>query len=198
VDNEQTITELRRAADAAVRDHHLEPGVAAAVWSATHAPRRRPVHRWAIAGGVVAAAAVAAAVAVWGGSDGHSSPPASGSACDGNVTTAALPGWAQAGFSPDGLHTPHVVGAHGDIIAVLFIDLRVHQPAGTYNKVLWIARDGFGPLHIRAQLEGTSRTVTTDLPDAGPSYVDMPAAGCWLMDLTWSGQHDTLALRYSP
>jgi hypothetical protein len=80
---------------------------------------------------------------------------------------------------------------------VLFVQLRVHQPPGVHNKVLWVARGGYGPLHIRAQLQGTSRTVTRLLPNGpGPSYVNMPAAGCWQMSLTWSGHHDTIALRY--
>jgi hypothetical protein len=62
-----------------------------------------------------------------------------------------------------------------------------------------VARVGYGPLHIRAQLQGTSQTVTTDLPNGpGPSYVNMPAAGCWQMSLTWSGYHDTIALEYQP
>lgn len=197
--DEHTVTTLRRAADAAVRDHRLEPGIAAAAWSAAHPPRRRARHRLAIAASVLGAACAATALAVWGTSGDHTTPPAGGSACAGNVTTAALPTWARAGFSPAGLHTPHVVSEHGQIIAVLFVDLRVHQPAGTFNKILWVARVGYGPLHIRAQLEGTSRTVTRDLPNGpGPSYVDMPAAGCWQMSLTWSGYHDTIALQYQP
>lgn len=194
--DEQTITALRRAADAAVRDHHLEPGVAAAAWSAGQAPRQRIGRRLAIAASVLGAASAAAALAVWGTSGGHANPPANGSACAGAVTTTALPTWARTGFTPRGFHWPHVVSDHGQIIAVLFGPLRVHQPAGTHNKVLWVAKTGYGPLHIRAQLEGTSRTVTRTLADIGPSYVNMPAAGCWRMSLSWSPYHDTIALRY--
>jgi hypothetical protein len=197
--DEQTVTALRRAADAAVSDHHLEPGVAAAAWSAAHTPRRRAGHRWAIAAGVLGAAGAATAVAVWGTSGEHTIPPTSGSACAGNVTTAALPNWARAGFSPAGLHTAHVLSQHGQIIAVLFVNLRVHQSTGTHNKVLWVARGGYGPLHIRARLDGTSRTITRELPNGpGPSYLNMPAAGCWQMNLTWSGYHDSIALQYQP
>jgi hypothetical protein len=197
VSDEQTMTVLRDAADAAVRDHRLEPGVAAAAWSAAHTPRRLAGHRLAIAAGVLGAAGVASALVVWGSTGGHPGPPAGGSACEGNVTTARLPSWARAGFSPAGLHTPHVLSDGGDIIAVLFVNLRVHQPAGTHNKILWVAKVGYGPLNIRAQLEGTSRIVARTLPDGpGPSYVNMPAAGCWQMSLTWSGYHDTMALRY--
>jgi hypothetical protein len=197
VTDEQTVAVLRRAADAAVRGHHLQPGAAAAAWSAAHPPRRRAGHRVAIAASVLGAAGAATALAVWGTSGQHANPAASGSGCAGTVTTTALPSWARAGFGPASLHTPHVVSEHGQIIAVLFVQLRVHQPPGVQNKVLWVARGGYGPLRIRAQLQGTSRTLTRVLPNGpGPSYVDMPAAGCWQMSLTWSGHHDAIALRY--
>ncbi len=196
--DEQTVRTLRRAADAAVRDRHLEPRVAAAAWSDAQASRRGAGRPLAIAAGVAGAVGVAIALAVSSTGE-HATPSAGGSACAGNVSTALLPGWAQAGFGPGGLHTPHVVGDRGQIIGVLFGDLRVHQPAGTHNKILWVAKGGFGPLHIQARLEGASRTVTRTLPDGpGPSYVDMPAAGCWQMSLSWDGFHDTAAFRYQP
>jgi hypothetical protein len=199
VSDEQTISALRRAANAAVRDHHLDPDAATAAWSAAHAARRPARHRLAIAASVLATAAAATAVAVWVSTGAHRNPPASRSACARNVTTALLPSWARAGFSPAGRHTPHVIGEHRQIIAVLFVPLRVHQPAGTHNKVLWIAKTGYGPMRIRAQLEGTPQTVTRLLPNGpGPSYVNMPAAGCWQMNLSWSGRHDTIALHYRP
>jgi len=31
----------------------------------------------------------------------------------------------------------------------------------------------------------------------GPSIIDLPAAGCWSVNLSWSGHHDHLTLRYS-
>ena len=199
MNDEQTIVALRRATDAAVRDHHLDPAAAAEAWSTAHAPRRAAGHRLAIAASALGTAAAATALAVWLSSGTHTNPPASRSACAANVTTAVLPSWARGGFSPGGLHTPHVVSEHGQIIAVLFVRLRVHQPAGLHNKVLWVAKTGYGPLRINAQLEGTSRTVTRLLPNGpGPSYVNMPAAGCWQMHLTWSGQRDTIALQYRP
>jgi hypothetical protein len=197
--DDQTITTLRRAVDAAVRDHHLPPGAAAAAWSAAQTPRRAGRQRLAIAASVLATAAAATALAFWAGTDHHANPPASRSACAGNLTTAPLPAWARAGFSPAGLRTPHVISQHGQILAVLFVPLRVHQPAGTNNKVLWIAKTGYGPMRINAALQGTSRTATRVLPNGpGPSYVNMPAAGCWQMNLTWSGYHDSIALPYAP
>lgn len=198
-DDLQTITTVRRAADAAVRGHQLESGRAAAAWSAAHSPHHRRRHVLAIAAGVVGAVLVATALAVWRSGDHHAVAPATGSACAGNVTTDLLPTWARVGFSPAGLTTPHVFGTQGEILAVLFVQLRVHQPEDTGNKILWVAKAGYGPLHISAHREGSSQTVTRVLPDGpGPSYVDMPAAGCWQMSLTWSGYHDTLALRYEP
>jgi hypothetical protein len=198
VSDEQTVTTLRCAADAAVRDRHLEPRVVAAAWSDAQASRRRVGRPLAIAASVVGAAGVAIALGVSGTGD-QTHPSAGGSACAGNVSTAVLPTWARTDFGPAGLHTPHVIGDHGEIVGVLFGHLRVHQPAGTHNKILWVAKRGFGPLQIRAQLEGTSQTVTRTLADGpGPSYVDMPAAGCWQMSLTWDDYHDTIAFRYGP
>jgi hypothetical protein len=198
VSDEQTVSALRRAAAAAVRDRHLEPRVVAAAWSDAQTARRRVGRPMAITASVAGAVGVAIAIAV-SSSGEHATPPAGASACAGNVSTAVLPSWARTGFGPNGLHTPHVIGDDGQIIGVLFVDLRVHQPAGTFNKILWIAKRGFGPLHIRAQLEGTSRTVTRTLPDGpGPSYVNMPAPGCWRMSLSWAGIHDTVAFRYRP
>jgi len=199
VSDQQTVSELRRAVDAAVRDRHLDPSAAATAWSAAHPPRSRTKLTLAVTGSVLATAATATALTVWGTGRDPSTPPGGGSACTGNVVTAPLPSWARTGFSPAGYRTPHVIGRHGRILAVLFVTLRVHQPPDVGNKVLWVSNTGYGPLHIRATLEGTTRTVTRTLPDGpGPSYVDMPAAGCWRMTLTWAGHSDALALEYAP
>ena len=198
--DEHTITAFRDEMNTIVRDHHLQPGVAASAWQSARTPRQRARYHLSIAAGVLVVAGVATAIAVWNrGAAPATSPSANRSACAGSVTAAALPTWARSGFSAAGLHTPHVIGDHGQIVAVLFVPLRVRQPAGTENKVLWVAKVGNGPLTIRAQLQGTSQTVTTELPDGpGPSYINMPAAGCWQMSLTWSGYHDTIGLQYQP
>lgn len=143
---------------------------------------------------MVAVAGLATALALTRG-DHTTTSPAGSSACNGNISTAALPTWARAGFGPDGLHTPHVFGAHRAIVGILFGELRAHQPAGTNNKILWAARDGYGNLQITARLEGSATTATRAV-DLGPSIVDLPTAGCWRMTLTWSGHRDTIALRY--
>jgi hypothetical protein len=198
----ETVTLLRRATDGAVQDHHLDPAAAATAWTAAHVGQRRSRHIPAIVAAVVATACLATVVAVTRSEDRSGGPDSSAtstSAC-GTVSTATLPAWARTGFSTAGLHTPHVISDHGQMIGALFVQLRVHQPPGTNNKILWVARDpGFGPLRITAQLEASGRTVARTIPDGpGPSIVDMPAAGCWRMTLRWSGHSDTIAFRYAP
>jgi len=200
VNDEQTITTLQRAADTATRDHHLAPGAATAAWEAAWpATQRRSRGRLvaAVAASVAVTAGGAAAVATWVHHDDRPPAGGGGSAC--SLTTEPLPTWARGGFSADSYRTAHVMGKEGRIVAIPFIRLRVHQPPDAGNKVLWVSKAGYGPLRIVATLEGTSRTVVRTLPDGpGPSYVDMPAPGCWRMNLSWAGRHDTLGLRYYP
>jgi hypothetical protein len=192
--NETAVATLRRAMNAQTLNHRLDPGVAGTAWSDAHATQRHRVRTGlAVAASLVAVAGVTAALAL--SRDDTATPPGASSACTGNVSTAVLPTWAQTGFSSDGLHTPHVFGAHDAIVGILFGQLRAHQPAGINNKILWVAQDGGGPLRITAQLE-RSHTTATRTVDLGPSIVDLPAAGCWRMTLTWSGHRDTIALLY--
>lgn len=194
--DEQTVAVLRSSSEAATRGHHLDPSTAAMAWSSAHARPHRTRQYLAVAATVFGIAGVATGLAVTR-TDDHTATPPVASACVGNLSTALLPVWARAGFTTAGLHTPHVLGRHSEIVAVLFADLRVRQPDGTKNKILWVARDGDGSIHIRAQLEGSTQTVTRTVPD-GPSYVNMPTAGCWQLTLTWPGHHDTMALHYDP
>lgn len=95
---------------------------------------------------------------------------------------------------------PHVIGAAGNIVAILWATSdALHAPAlpNRANKILWVSRVSSGPMTIRATLAGSTRTDTVDLPDGpGPSSVDMPAPGCWTLHLSWSGHTDQLSLRY--
>ena len=95
---------------------------------------------------------------------------------------------------------PHVIGAAGNIVAILWATpSALHAPAlpNRANKILWLSRVSSGPMTIRATLAGSTRTATVDLPDGpGPSYVDMPAPGCWTLHLSWGGHTDQLSLRY--
>lgn len=126
--------------------------------------------------------------------------PASASGCAGQPPVSPLPVWARAGFTPPDVAMPHVTGAAGNIVAILWATPNaLHAPAlpDRANKILWVSRVSSGPMTIRATLAGGARTATVDLPDGpGPSYVDMPAPGCWTLHLSWGGHTDQLSLRY--
>lgn len=125
-------------------------------------------------------------------------------ACASSVTRAALPEWARSGFSDDGSGIPHVVGAGGDLIGVLFRYPPIYSadPAVT-TKILWVARpqDGPGPepridgLRLTAGLAGTSTEIRRELPQGpGPSGVNFPSAGCWIVTARWATYQDVLAV----
>ncbi|MDG4810317.1 hypothetical protein O7634_26490 [Micromonospora sp. WMMD1120] len=132
---------------------------------------------------------------------------ASPAGCATRVETGALPDWADAGFHGD-TRPPHVFGAKGDIVAVLFAHpLRVTRTDGSNNKILWVARattassDPAAPatLVITATRDGTDTTVTREVAGGpGPSIIDLPEAGCWRLNLRWSGHTDTINLTYAP
>jgi hypothetical protein len=126
--------------------------------------------------------------------------PASASGCAGPPPVSPLPVWARSGFTPPDIAMPHVTGTAGNIVAILWATpSAMHAPAlpNRANKILWVSRVSSGPMTIRATLAGSTRTATMDLPDGpGPSYVDMPAPGCWTLHLSWGGHTDQLSLRY--
>jgi len=125
---------------------------------------------------------------------------ASANGCAGQPPISPLPVWARAGFTPPDTAMPHVMGAAGNIVAILWAKRdALHVPAlqDRANKILWVARVSSGPMTIRATLAGSTRTATVHLPDGpGPSYVDMPAPGCWTLHLSWGKRTDELNLRY--
>ena len=126
--------------------------------------------------------------------------PASANGCAGQPPVSPLPVWARSGFTPPDIAVPHVMGAAGNIVAILWATPNaLHAPAlpNRANKILWVPRVSSGPMTIRATLAGGTRTATVNLPDGpGPSYVNMPAPGCWTMHLSWAGHTDQLSLRY--
>jgi hypothetical protein len=126
--------------------------------------------------------------------------PASANGCAGPPPVSPLPVWARSGFTPPDIAMPHVVGAAGNIVAILWATPdALHAPAlpNRANKILWLSRVSSGPMTIRATLAGSTRTAAVDLPDGpGPSYVDMPAPGCWTLHLSWGGHTDQLSLNY--
>lgn len=98
---------------------------------------------------------------------------------------------------------PYVMGDRGDIVAILWAEqdpLVVPPAAGRNNKILWVARVGWGaPLQIQARLTGSDRSATRTVDGGpGPSIIDLPAPGCWSLDLTWGEQHDHVQLEYAP
>lgn len=123
--------------------------------------------------------------------------------CSGQPPVSPLPVWARSGFSPADQAMPHVLGEAGNIVAILWAPRdALHSPPlpDRHNKILWVSRlplVGADPLVIRATLAGSTRTATVTVPGGpGPSYVDLPAPGCWTMQLSWSGHTDELQLRY--
>jgi hypothetical protein len=127
-------------------------------------------------------------------------PPAK-EGCSAALTNGPLPVWARSGFHPPDQDMPHVMGAQGKIVAILWGHDVLHAPPlpNRANKILWVSRLEVqpGPLAIRATLNGTDRTASRILPDGpGPSYVNLPGAGCWTLDLSWSGHRDQVELRY--
>ncbi len=130
------------------------------------------------------------------------SPEPASTLCRSVVTRDALPTWARGGFNNDGSGTPHVISEHGDLIAVLF----EYPPVSSNNpeegtKILWVSRlpqEPMQPLRIEATLAGTTTTLMRQVPGGpGPSYVQLPTAGCWRLVLSWSGHQDRMALQFS-
>jgi hypothetical protein len=127
--------------------------------------------------------------------------PASANNCARQPPVSPLPVWARSGFNPPDTAMPHVMGAAGNIVAILWATHdALHAPPlpNPHNKILWVSRFfSPGPMTIRATLAGSTRTATVSLPNGpGPSYVNMPAPGCWTLHLTWGGHTDQLSLRY--
>ena len=120
--------------------------------------------------------------------------------CRSDYTPATLPTWARAGFTPPTQPMPYVMGDSGDIVAILWAEhdpLRAPPAADRNNKILWVARVGWGDLNIRATLESSDQTVTRSVAGGpGPSIIDLPSPGCWSFDLTWGTQHDHIQLEY--
>jgi hypothetical protein len=174
--------------------------------------RRRQRRRW-IAIGVAVAVVLACVVGVTAGMAGQPRPQAAAQAssaigaasngCLGQPPVSPLPVWARAGFTPADQAMPHVMGEAGNIVAILWATRdALHAPPlqDISNKILWVSKIPFtapNPLVITATLAGSTRTATVSVPGGpGPSIIDLPAAGCWTLHLSWSGHTDELKLRY--
>lgn len=130
----------------------------------------------------------------------NSSAVAADGGCPAQPPDTALPTWARGGFSDPAGPMPHVLGARGNIVAILWARtdaLHVPPLASRTNKILWVSKLPGGPLVIRATLAGSGQTADREVASGpGPSIINLPAAGCWTMDLSWSGHTDQVKLRY--
>lgn len=123
--------------------------------------------------------------------------------CRTDYTSRPLPAWARAGFTPSSTPMPYVLSDRGDMVAILWAahDPLVAPPAADRNnKILWVSRVGGTPgtpLLIHATLADRTVTHTVD-GGPGPSIIDLPAPGCWSLDLTWGNNHDHVDVGYAP
>jgi hypothetical protein len=116
--------------------------------------------------------------------------------CGTAVTTEPLPEWASVGFSEEGRRTPHVVSAGGGMIGVLFGPVTSSPDPAVTSKILWLSPldDTGTPLRIQG-VDTEGRTMVREVAEGpGPSSVNFPNAGCWLLTLSWSGHTDTVAV----
>jgi hypothetical protein len=143
---------------------------------------------------LIAAVALATALA-------PSRAQASSGACHSSMRHGVLPSWARTGFSDPRPRMPHVLGRSGEIAAIVFGYPLLSPPAQTRaNKILWVSRRPIKPpdeLRIRAQRMRGHRAVGKHVVRVivggpGPSYLNLPAPGCWRLSLRWSGRSDEL------
>lgn len=126
-----------------------------------------------------------------------------------SVGLSRLPAWTAPAFSSSGSSAPAVPWmqtAGGRAVGVVFANrLRAGQPEDPANKVLWIMRlpRNGSPLSIRATpLRARAPVVTASWPansspgEIYPSYVNVPTAGCWHLQLRWAGHTDSIDLRF--
>jgi hypothetical protein len=96
---------------------------------------------------------------------------------------------------------PYVLGTKKQVVGVVFgYPLRSPARPDRANKILWVSRTTTqgDPLKIRARLTGSTRVASRQVDGGpGPSIIDMPAAGCWVFTLSWSGRTDTVAVPYN-
>jgi hypothetical protein len=111
------------------------------------------------------------------------------------IHRGAPPMWASAGFV-GGFKVPYALASGASAVSFFFADpVRAGRPTNPYNKVLWVLRSTGTPLIITARW-GPDPTVSRRIrlpenaspPGDYPSYVNLPRAGCWTLDLAW-GQH---------
>jgi hypothetical protein len=187
-----------------------KPSSAADVAGAWRRGRRMRAQRMAVSGlavvAIVAIASLAAANVL--PDDGKSVPPAAtGTSAPGDCRTRTadeIPPWARSANPPSGV--AHALSDDGNVAYFIFSDPMIagHR-TDRENKILWIVRqprDG-QPLKITATLPGsTLDPVHYSFPadsapgEIYPSVVDVPAPGCWHLELAWNGHRSSVDLGY--
>lgn len=126
--------------------------------------------------------------------------PPKEAACSYRPSTSVLPTWARSGFSPPYDGWKYVTSKSGRIVGVLFGDpLHAGTPGPTQdqNKILWVPDDpSAGALTVDGHLVGTNTNVDIGDISFGPSYVNVPTAGCWRFTLHWIGGTDSIDIVY--
>ncbi len=121
--------------------------------------------------------------------------------CAGTVLTdAEPPAWAQGGWTHPNVTpwaVPWALGTQGNTVAYVFAIQLVAGAGprvdGTTNKVLWESQDNPSGAHVAVQGRPLGQTQPVVTIAGGPSEVDVPTAGCWTFELSWSanGQHSS-------
>ena len=130
-------------------------------------------------------------------------PPSPGR-CAEHAVDGVIPPWARAGFSEARPVMHYELATHGDLVALLWAYPLLSPPPTTHNnKILWVSRvpTNGSPMLISAQRmigsEAVGPAVSRQVTGGpGPSIIDLPLAGCWHLDLRWSGHRDTMDLEY--
>ena len=126
-------------------------------------------------------------------------------ACQASVARGVLPSWARTGFSDPRPRMPHAVARSGSIAALFFGDpLRFPAPEAPVEQ----GPVGGAPHPERRRRTCGSAHSACAAPGAvgrhvirvvrggpGPSYLNLPAEGCWRLTLSWSRRRDELDVR---
>jgi hypothetical protein len=137
------------------------------------------------------------------------SAPAVPNSCTGSVSsTGAVPAWVDvAGGHNNPTGVPFTVDQAQTVAGFVFgYPLRAGHPENPANKILWVVRlpRGGSDLTVTGHPLGAATPVVKVVQpaDSGPgeiypSIVDMPTAGCWVLDLAWASHHSSVALPYA-